>query len=75
MWEHRRLTALWASTACYKDSFTVLPYISYLNVSFQGNYGILWAVEVKVRPLYVYLLLRIVDTRCTCMWNILPEHN
>jgi hypothetical protein len=22
MWEHRRLTTLWASTACYRDSFT-----------------------------------------------------
>jgi hypothetical protein len=22
MWEPRRLTALWASTACYRDSFT-----------------------------------------------------
>jgi hypothetical protein len=22
MWEHRRLTALWAFTACYGDSFT-----------------------------------------------------
>jgi hypothetical protein len=22
MWEHRRLTTLWASTACYTDSFT-----------------------------------------------------
>jgi hypothetical protein len=25
MWEPRRLTTLWASAACYKDSFTVLP--------------------------------------------------
>jgi hypothetical protein len=25
MWEPRRLTILWASTACYKDSFTLLP--------------------------------------------------
>jgi hypothetical protein len=24
MWEPRRLTALWASTACYRDSFTLL---------------------------------------------------
>jgi hypothetical protein len=23
MWEPRRLTTLWASTACYRDSFTV----------------------------------------------------
>jgi hypothetical protein len=26
MWEPRRLTALWASTACYRDSFTFLPF-------------------------------------------------
>jgi hypothetical protein len=24
MWEHRRPTALWASTACYRDSFTLI---------------------------------------------------
>jgi hypothetical protein len=23
MWEPRRLTTLWASTACYRDSFTL----------------------------------------------------
>jgi hypothetical protein len=27
MWEPRRLTTLWASTACYRDSFT-LPYLT-----------------------------------------------
>jgi hypothetical protein len=26
MWELRRLTTLWASMACYRDSFTFLPY-------------------------------------------------
>jgi hypothetical protein len=26
MWEPRRLTTLWASTACYRDNFT-LPYL------------------------------------------------
>jgi hypothetical protein len=25
MWEPRRLTTLWASTACYRDSFTFFP--------------------------------------------------
>jgi hypothetical protein len=29
MWEPRRLTNLWASTACYKDSFTFLPFYLY----------------------------------------------
>jgi hypothetical protein len=23
MWESRRLTTIWASTACYRDSFTI----------------------------------------------------
>jgi hypothetical protein len=27
MWEPRRLTILWASAACYRDSFTFLPYL------------------------------------------------
>jgi hypothetical protein len=25
MWDPRRLTTLWASTACYRDGFTFLP--------------------------------------------------
>jgi hypothetical protein len=25
MWDPQRLTALWASTACYRDSFTFKP--------------------------------------------------
>jgi hypothetical protein len=29
LWELRRLTTLWASTACYRDSFTFTFYISY----------------------------------------------
>jgi hypothetical protein len=27
MWEPRSLTTLWASTACYTDRFTFLPFI------------------------------------------------
>jgi hypothetical protein len=31
MWEPRRLTTLWASTASYKEGFTYLyPYLSYM---------------------------------------------
>jgi hypothetical protein len=26
-WEPQRLTTLWASTACHRDNFTLLPYI------------------------------------------------
>jgi hypothetical protein len=29
MWEPRRLITLWASTACYRDSFTFLPILEY----------------------------------------------
>jgi hypothetical protein len=28
MWEPRRLTTLWASTACYRDSFFILLYLN-----------------------------------------------
>jgi hypothetical protein len=28
-WEPRPLTTLWASTACYSDNFTFLPYYYY----------------------------------------------
>jgi hypothetical protein len=31
MWEPRRLTTLWASTACYRDSFTFFFYIFYVH--------------------------------------------
>jgi hypothetical protein len=27
MWKPRRLTTLWASTACYRDSFIFLPFM------------------------------------------------
>jgi hypothetical protein len=33
MWEPRRLTSLWASTACYRDNFTFLP----MNVEWKVN--------------------------------------
>jgi hypothetical protein len=29
MWESRRLTTLWASTACYSDSFTFYRFMSF----------------------------------------------
>jgi hypothetical protein len=29
-WEPRRLTTLWASTACYRDSFTLYLYASFI---------------------------------------------
>jgi hypothetical protein len=36
MWEPQHLTTLWASTACYRDSF-ILPYLHPLNL--QIEYG------------------------------------
>jgi hypothetical protein len=36
MWEPRRLTTLWAFTACYRDSFTFF----YLDASTQSHYSI-----------------------------------
>jgi hypothetical protein len=35
MWEPRRLTALWASTACYRYSFTF--YLKLINVNLLFN--------------------------------------
>jgi hypothetical protein len=35
MWKLRRLTTLWASTACYKDSFTFLNMNSDSNASYR----------------------------------------
>jgi hypothetical protein len=32
MWEPRRLTTLWAFTACYRNSFTFLPFVQPSNV-------------------------------------------
>jgi hypothetical protein len=31
MWEPRRLTTLWVSTACYRDSFIFLPLCNLVN--------------------------------------------
>jgi hypothetical protein len=38
MWEPRRLTTLWASTACYKDSFIFLPlvFLAFPSLLLQG---------------------------------------
>jgi hypothetical protein len=33
MWDPRRLTTLWASAACYRDSFT-LPYLTLPYLTF-----------------------------------------
>jgi hypothetical protein len=33
MWEPRRLTTLWASTACYRDNFTFYLLFRYVMIS------------------------------------------
>jgi hypothetical protein len=38
MWEPRRLTTLWAFTACYRDSFTFYPPIPTTSVTLQRPY-------------------------------------
>jgi hypothetical protein len=35
MWEPRRLTTLWASTACYRDSFTYLLHGIFLQIFYE----------------------------------------
>jgi hypothetical protein len=44
MWEPRRLTTLWASTACYRDKFTFLPLRitlnSFIHGLFDGTFSI-----------------------------------
>jgi hypothetical protein len=38
MWEPRRLTTVWASTACYRDSFTfLLPFYLDSMIGFIGR--------------------------------------
>jgi hypothetical protein len=38
MWEPRRLTTLWASTACYTDSFIIIIIIIIIIISFKFNF-------------------------------------
>jgi hypothetical protein len=48
MWEPRRLTTLWASTACYRDSFT---FFTYVNISVDHNNFIIvinnWETQIN----------------------------
>jgi hypothetical protein len=38
MWEPRRLTTLWAFTACYTDSFTFLPFLNSFPPVFHSSF-------------------------------------
>jgi hypothetical protein len=55
MWEPRRLTTLWASTACYRDSFTFLPYFENVgapSLSDVGRYVVVRMFSVYFRYSY-----------------------
>jgi hypothetical protein len=40
MWEPRRLTTLWASMACYRDSFTFFFFTFFRNVGELVDYTV-----------------------------------
>jgi hypothetical protein len=42
VWEPRRLTTLWASTACYRDSFTFLLLLTVVKVNIRVMVSIRW---------------------------------
>jgi hypothetical protein len=47
MWEPRRLATLWASTACYRDSFTF-----YINTKsdFLATFMYIWYLQLGKHP-------------------------
>jgi hypothetical protein len=44
MWKPRRLTALWASTACYSDSFTLFYLYLFMVYVTTLATGVCWAL-------------------------------
>jgi hypothetical protein len=53
MWNPQHLTTLYASTACYGDSFALLSkYLSGINLKNHGEHGI-DAVSAEIRNKYV----------------------
>jgi hypothetical protein len=65
MWEPRRPTTLWASTACYRDSFTFFTFILML---FDKTYSQQW----QRRVLSSRMWRRVVRSIPTCRRNVLP---
>jgi hypothetical protein len=65
MWKPHRVTAMWASTACYGDSFTFL-YVDYVRTSLEAQsstacYGdgfTFLYVDDVLTPMGLYGLLR-----------------
>jgi hypothetical protein len=49
MWEPRRLTTLWASTTCYRDSLTFF------------SSGFSWQIRRRNRPLYMIIQNNMAD--------------
>jgi hypothetical protein len=60
MWEPRRLTTLWAFTACYKDNFTFfLITLDYLFLGCDAVYILVWVTFLLSRcPDYTVVLRR-----------------
>jgi hypothetical protein len=61
MWKPRRLTILWASTACYRDSFTFFRRVNskfYQNSRFYGNIHIPVARKDANHTTFLYSLPR-----------------
>jgi hypothetical protein len=46
MWEHRHLTTLWASTACYRDTFTIFL----LVIVYIGNRQLIYLISNILYP-------------------------
>jgi hypothetical protein len=60
MWEPRRLTTLWASTACYKDSFTFLErqYQFDVQVIREGTQKT-WRTDTQINIVSAFLIYRL----------------
>jgi hypothetical protein len=52
MWEPRRLTTLWASMACYRDSFTFLHLTETINIL---------KVLIDVREMYFHWFYHVIE--------------
>jgi hypothetical protein len=54
MWGPRRLTTLWASTVCYRDSFT----LTYLNKYDRNSYSVGSDIVIRIPFTAIRILLR-----------------
>jgi hypothetical protein len=77
MWKPRRLKLLWASTTCYRDSFTFLRNISFLSTNSEPYSEIALSQKpLGVGHMHVYtFLLRMADTMTSPSWDTLYIRN